>query len=92
MSVQQVSSPGVPDRVVQQVRTHPAPVGGQSKNTESGPRETVPAAGDLLTSGERDFFEQLFPGSTSEIRSHQAYARSGAIPEGKTGGIFDRKG
>jgi hypothetical protein len=47
----------------------------------------------VLTTDEKQFFEQLFPGSAAEIRSHQAYTNNGQhVHPQQTGTLIDRKG
>lgn len=58
------------------------------------PQEPAPGRDDTdaITPGEREYFARLFPGSATEIRAHAVYARNGAAPQVRTGGILDRKG
>ncbi|MCX6138821.1 MAG: hypothetical protein NTV54_15180 [Ignavibacteriales bacterium] len=54
-------------------------------------REDAPEA-DVLTSGERSYFEQLFPTAVDAVRSYHAYKRDGAPQSVALGTVIDRKG
>lgn len=46
----------------------------------------------VLSDAEQRFFEDLYPGAVSELRSSPSYARSGLQPDHRTGTLLDRKG
>jgi hypothetical protein len=50
-----------------------------------------PVHGDI-TEKEREYFQQLFPGSARELRAHEVYSRDGDSARPPLGGIVDRKG
>ena len=46
----------------------------------------------VLTTKEQNFFEQLYPDSTQELRSYQTYRRDGERMMVSMGSLIDRKG
>jgi hypothetical protein len=46
----------------------------------------------VLSKTEQNFFEQLYPDSTQEIRSYQTYRRDGERMMATMGSVVDRKG
>lgn len=46
----------------------------------------------VLSDAEQRFFENLYPGAVSELRTSPSYARSGLQPDHRTGTLVDRKG
>jgi hypothetical protein len=55
--------------------------------------QSAPAEGQtILSDAEQRFFEDLYPGAVSELRTSTSYARSGLQPDHRTGTILDRKG
>ncbi len=46
----------------------------------------------VLSKNEQNFFEQLYPDSTQEIRSYQTYRRDGERMMATMGSVVDRKG
>ncbi|HVN47596.1 MAG TPA: hypothetical protein VMU30_02125 [Bacteroidota bacterium] len=46
----------------------------------------------VLSKNEQNFFEQLYPDSTQEIRSYQTYRRDGERMMATMGSMVDRKG
>lgn len=83
------------------VKKHPAP-GGESafeknlKNVSSDSAPTREVQGQeypaVLSQPEREYFEQLFPSSSEDIRSYNPYKRDNALSSVKLGSLFDRKG
>lgn len=55
-------------------------------------RETSAEAQPGLSDAEQRFFEALYPGAVSELRTSASYARSGVQPDHRTGTLLDRKG
>ena len=58
----------------------------QAKKAQQDDQEPV------LTNNEQNFFEQLYPDSTQEIRSYQTYRRDGERMMASMGSLVDRKG
>jgi hypothetical protein len=57
-----------------------------SINTET---KELPAA---LTDSERQYFEQVFPDATEDVRSYNPYQRDGVNVPVRLGSLLDRKG
>ena len=47
---------------------------------------------EILTSGEKSYFEQLFPTAVDTVRSYHAYRRDGSGQSAALGSVVDRKG
>jgi hypothetical protein len=61
------------------------------KKTEAA--QGIPAGGQaVLSDAEQRFFEDMYPGAVSELRTSPSYARSGQQPDHRTGTLLDRKG
>jgi hypothetical protein len=58
----------------------------EAQKEQSGNQEAV------LSKTEQNFFEQLYPDSTQEIRSYQTYRRDGERMMVNMGSVVDRKG
>jgi hypothetical protein len=68
-----------------------APAAGAAKSLATV-REVSAEAQPALSDAEQRFFEALYPGAVSELRTSASYARSGAQPDHRTGTLLDRKG
>jgi hypothetical protein len=55
-------------------------------------RDVSAEAQPVLSDAEQRFFEGLYPGAVSELRTSASYARSGVQPDHRTGTLLDRKG
>jgi hypothetical protein len=80
--------PAVPDGPRKDTGAH---VSRAVKKTEAA--QGVPTGGEaVLSDAEQRFFEDLYPGAVSELRTSPSYARSGLQPDHRTGTLLDRKG
>jgi hypothetical protein len=57
-----------------------------TQNEQRGDQDSV------ISKTEQNFFEQLYPDSTQEIRSYQTYRRDGERMMVNMGSVVDRKG
>jgi hypothetical protein len=65
----------------------PASTGSiETQKEQQGDQDSV------LSKTEQNFFEQLYPDSTQEIRSYQTYRRDGERMMVNMGSVVDRKG
>ena len=94
MSVRGIQSSTSP---IQQYKRQEKPVQPQVPERKELPAapQTQPtdlASGGVLTAPEKEFFEGLFPGAKTDIRSHNMYHKDGSTSSKPIGTVVDRKG